>query len=174
MTTTDTEILTANLDGHLRAFAMINNTNFDYSSNASIAKLDKNNLIKSLSDHLNSYVEEMRGVFEDIEFSNFMLEKLERIEPWIGPFENDLKKLLLPNPFTQSNKLDSEILETVRKQVAWYIMELLDSLTNGFSNKEIFKINYKKQDGSKGCYYLIPIQEDHLLINFCKNNTNNG
>jgi hypothetical protein len=168
------EHLIAKLDGHLRAFAMINSTDFDYSSNAEFITLDADNLLKSLSDHLNIKISEMRSNFDDIQFSDFIIGSIEKIEDWIGPLEEDLKLLLLPDPFKQSKVIDSEILETIRCQVSWHIMELIRILTNDFSNKQIYRVNYARQDDSKGCFYIIPINNSHLVMNFCNNNPDNG
>lgn len=169
MQNTTNGLLVAELDGHLRALAMINCTDFDYSAYAFTVRLDQGKLLESLSEHLKACLEEMRSEFEDIDFSDFILDTIERISPWIGHLEEALKILLLPDPFRQSKVIESEILETVRCQVAWHVMELIQSITSEFSNKEIFRVEYASRDGSEGCFYIIPIEDDHLVLNFCKN-----
>jgi len=167
MNNRDVQILVANLDGWLRGLAEINGSSFQYRGGAYTIELDnKSDPEPSFRKYFKEITEYNRKHFKEVDWPTYYFENWQKITPWVGPLEESLKDHLLPNPFNQTDILDEDNLEIIKCRTAWHVMDLIMLITDNFSNKSIYRVDYERGKFSEGIFYVIPLYTEYLVLDF--------
>jgi hypothetical protein len=145
--------LIGRLDGYLDALSIVNGR---FRECRYFAYINENSIQELQKDITKAYTPNC-----DVNFG-----VIEQKSDWLSYLQIEFEEKLLSHPF--DSQVQGQEKNTRIYQAAWYVMEMIRVLSNGFEAKCIYQsaISMKCDDSeSKGVLYMIPVKNKVLIIN---------